>query len=64
MINIFDLVKGFSADTIKDAIAYAKAYVAGDDSHPDRLIDAAARLQETPEGRAFLEAFSKKALEA
>jgi hypothetical protein len=64
VINIFDLVKGVPASIIKDAIAYAKAYVAGDDSHHDRLIDAASKLQETPEGQAFMEAFCKQALGA
>jgi len=43
---------------------YVAAYRAGDLDTPDRLTELARQLEQTPEGRAFVEQFNRAALEA
>ena len=42
---------------------FIRAYQRGDLDHADELIDAALILDSTPEGQAFLEAFSRVTVE-
>ena len=41
---------------------FIRAYQRGDLDHPDELIELAAFLERSPEGRAFVEAFCQKAV--
>ena len=42
---------------------FIRAYQRGDLDHADDLIDAALILEQTPEGRAFVEAFGRVAVD-
>ncbi len=63
-MKLCDLIKQLPANLIHLARRFVRAYQRGDVDHPDELIELAEFLERSPEGRAFVEAFCRKAVVA